>query len=98
MLFLNQIVRVRNPDLRREAWIDRASARTSAIQIRTRIVRINNILRLNPEALEERVKQRRIRINVQHTRNSEPMRAPTLHLRDAFLHGPLLETPRRNLR
>ncbi len=46
MLFLNEIVNVRNSDLGREARVDGAAARTSAIQFGACVVGINNIFRL----------------------------------------------------
>src|SRR5271168_3114644 len=47
VLLLNQVVDVRNTDLRREAGIDRASTGPGAIKFRTGVIGINNILWLH---------------------------------------------------
>jgi hypothetical protein len=56
MLFLNQVIGMRNSDLRREARIDRAAAGAGTIKFGTRVVGIDYIFRLDAEALEVGVK------------------------------------------
>ena len=47
VLLLNQVVDVRDADLRREAGIDRAAAGARAVQLRTGVVGIDDVLRLD---------------------------------------------------
>src|SRR5215472_2420184 len=85
VLFLNQVVNVRNPDLRREAGVDRTTAGTGAIKFGTGVVGINDVFRLHTQALEIGVEQRSIRIDIQDTRNSDAELAAILHESAAFL-------------
>src|SRR5271154_5301042 len=71
MLLLDQVVDVGYSDFRRETRVDGAAAGARAIQLGTRIVGINDVLRLKAQAFEVGVEQRSIRVDVQHAWNAD---------------------------
>ena len=85
MFLLDQVVNVGYSDLRRETRVDGAAAGARAIQLGTRIVGINDVLRLEAQAFEVGVEQRSIRVDVQHAWNADTDLAAILHERDALL-------------
>ena len=84
VLLLDQVVDVRNADLRREARIDGAAAGARAIQFGTGVIGVDDVLRLHAEALEIAVEQRRVGVDVQHARNADAELLAILHQRAAF--------------
>src|SRR5271156_6264135 len=96
MLLLNQVVDVRNPDLRGEAGIDGAPARSRTIEIRTGVVGIDDVLRLNTKAFQISVEKRSISVDVQHAGNTHPQLLALLHERNAFFRSLIPEFRRRN--
>src|SRR5580698_60261 len=82
-----QIVDMRDADLRRIAWIDRASTGSGAIEIRRGVVGVDDVLGLYAEAREVRIEQRRIRIGVEQAGNPDTELFAALHERGALLDG-----------
>src|SRR5580704_16029379 len=95
MLLLDQVVDVGYSDFRRETRVNGTAAGARAIQIGTRIVGINDVLRLETQALEISIEQRRIRVDIEHAWNADADFAAILHERDA-LPSRLSPCPRRN--
>src|SRR5690348_5568362 len=95
MFLLDQVVDVGYSDFRRETRVDGAAASARAIQFGTRIVGINDVLRLEAQAFEVGVEQRSIRVDVQHTWNADTHFAAILHEGDA-LFSRLSPRPRGN--
>jgi hypothetical protein len=60
MLLLNEVVDVRNSDLRREAGIDGAAAGSRTIELGTGVIGVDDVFGLHSEALEISVEQRRV--------------------------------------
>ena len=71
VLHLDQVVDVRDADLRREARIDGAAAGAGAIQLRRGVVGVDDVFRLHAEAFEIGVEERRVDVGVQHARNAD---------------------------
>src|SRR5262249_56799675 len=69
---VEQVVDVRNADLRGEARVDRAALRAVLIKLLGRVVRIDQVLRRNAQALEIRGKERVDRILVENARDAYP--------------------------
>src|SRR5580704_5326824 len=95
MLLLDQVVDVGYSDFRRETRVNGTAAGARAIQIGTRIVGINDVLRLETQALEISIEQRRVRVDVQHAWNADADFVAILHERDA-LPGRSSPCPCRN--
>ena len=70
-----QVVHVRDADLRGEARIDGAAAGAFAIQLAARVVRVDDVAAGDAETLEVAVEERRVRVHVQHARDADPQRA-----------------------
>src|ERR1700722_554731 len=96
MLLLDQVVDVRDADLRGETGIDGAAAGAGSIQIGTSVVRINDVLRLQTKAFEISVEQRGVGVDVQDTGNTNAKFLATLHERDALFRRLVPEFRRRN--
>src|SRR5215471_20032970 len=79
MLFLNQVVDVRDADLRGEAGVDGAAAGSGAIEIGAGVVGINNIFGLHTEAFEIRVEEWSVSVDVQHARDADAQLFSILH-------------------
>src|SRR5208282_4307107 len=62
MFLLDEIVDVRNSDLRGEAGVDGAAAGAGAIEIGAGVIGVDNVLGLDSEALEVSVEERRVGI------------------------------------
>ena len=86
---------MRNADLGGEARVNRPAARTRAIQFGTRVVGVNNVLRLHAQAFQIGVKERRVRVDIQHARHADTNVLAVLHQRDA-LFGRLRPGARRD--
>ena len=87
MLLLNQVVDVRNADLRRKARIDSAAAGAGAVKFWTGVVGINDVLRLHAQAFEIPVEQRRVGVNIEHARNTDAQVLAILHQRAALFRA-----------
>src|SRR5215469_4005531 len=87
MLLLDEVVDVGDSDLCRETRIDGAAVRARAVEFRTGVIGINDVLRLYSQTFEVRAEQRRIGINVQDARNADADLAAVLHEGDALLVG-----------
>src|SRR4030095_314454 len=85
MFLLDQVVDMGYSDFRRETRVDGAAAGARAIQLGTRIVGINDVLRLEAQAFEVGVEQGSIRVDVHHAWNANTNFAAILHERDALL-------------
>src|SRR5580693_10127367 len=96
MLFLDQVIDVRNADLCREARIDSASAGSSTIEVGTGVVGVNDVFRLHTQAFQISIKQWRICIDVQHAGNAHAQLLALLHERNAFFRSLIPESRRRN--
>src|SRR5277367_539852 len=96
MLFLNQIVDVRNADLSREAGIDSSATGTGAVQIGTGVVGVDYVFRLHAQALEIGVEQRSVGVDVEHARNADAQLLAILHEGDALFGGLVPELCYRN--
>src|SRR6266545_2622336 len=71
---VDQVVDVRNAHLRREAGVNRAALRAVLVKLLGRVVRIDQVLRRNAQALEIRRKERIGRILVENPRDADPHR------------------------
>ena len=96
MLFLDQVVDVRNPDFGGETGIDSASARAGTIQIGTGVVGVNNVFWLHTQTFKVPVEQWRVRVDVQHARNANAKFLSILHERSAFFARLIPEFRHRN--
>ena len=92
MLLLDQVVDVRNADLRREAGIDGAAARARPVEIGTGVVGINDVFRLHAQALQISVEQRRVGVDVEHARNADAELLAAFHERNALFRAPCSRT------
>src|SRR6185369_12836747 len=95
VLLLDQVVNVRDADLGGETRIDRATAGTRTIQFGSCVIGVDDVLRLNSEALEITVKQRRVSVDVKHAWYANPQALAILHESDA-LFGRLRPGSRRD--
>ena len=86
MLGRNEVVDVRDADLRWVARIDGATARTRAIKFGRGVVGVDDIFRLESEAGEIRVEQRRVGIGIEKARDADALILALLHCRRAFFH------------
>src|SRR5580692_1107178 len=84
MLLLDQVVHVRNTDLRRETGIDRAPASARAVKFRAGVVGVDDVFRLHTQTLEISVEERGVGVNVQHARNSDTKLLAAFHERNAL--------------
>src|SRR5580704_10882182 len=87
MLLLNQVVDVRNANLRWEAGIDGAPVRSRPIEFRTRVVGVDDVLWLNTQTFQIPVEQWSIRVDVQQAGNSHAQFLALLHQRNAFFRS-----------
>ncbi len=85
MLLEDQVVNVRDADLRGEARIDGAAARAGAVHVLAGELGVHQVLWLQAQALEIRAKQRCVEVHVQHTRHADAQAGALLHQRDALL-------------
>src|SRR5262245_10687951 len=69
---VDQVVDVRNAHLRREAGVNRAALRAVLVKLLGRVVRIDQVLRRNAQALEIRRKEWIDRILVEDARDADP--------------------------
>ena len=78
VFFLDQVVDVRDSDLRREAGVNCAAARAGSIQLGACVIRINDIFRLHAQAFEICIEERGICVDVQHARDPDAQLTPVL--------------------
>jgi hypothetical protein len=64
VLFLDQVVDMRNADLGWEAGIDGTAACAGTVEFGTGVIGVDHVLRLHAQAFEVRVEQRRVGVNV----------------------------------
>src|SRR5262245_39824565 len=77
-MYVEQVVDVRNAHLRREARVDRAALRAVLVKLLGRVVRIDQVLRRNAQALEIRGDERVDRILVENARDADAHRLALL--------------------
>jgi hypothetical protein len=85
----DQVIDVRNADLRREARIDGAAARALAVHLLAGEFGVDQVLRLYAQALQVRAKHRRVQVHVEHARHADAKRLAFFDLRDALVDGSL---------
>src|SRR5437763_1392958 len=84
MLFLDEVIHVRDTDFGGEAGIDCAATGSRAVEFGTGVVRINNIFWLHAQAFEISTKQRRVSINVKNAWNANAHLLAAFHERAAL--------------
>ena len=78
-----QVVDMRDADLRGIAGIDRAPARAGAVKLRRGVVGVDDIFRLESEAGEVGVEQRRVGVGIEKARNADAISPGASALRAA---------------
>ena len=78
----------------RDRWRPGSSPRP--IELRTRVVRVDDILWLNTQAFQISVEERSVRIDVQHAGNAHTQFLALLHKRNAFFRSLIPEFRGRN--
>ena len=85
---IQQIMHVRNAELGGEAWIDGAALGAFLIELLAGEIRVDDVLRLDPERSEVAGKDRRLGVHVQHARHADADVRTSLHQLGAlFLRG-----------
>ena len=87
VLLEDQVVHVRDADLRREARIDGAAARAGAVHILAGELGVHQVLWLQAQALQIPAKQGRVQVHVQHAWHANAQAGALLHQRDALFSG-----------
>ena len=96
VLRCEQIVDVRDADLRGIAGIDGAAACAGAVEFRRGVVGVDDVFGLQPEAGEVRVEERRVGVGVQQPRNADAEILAPFHQRGAFFYRLRNEKPLRS--
>src|SRR5690242_4067473 len=82
---VQQVVDVRNAELRREARVDGAALRAFLIQFFAGVLAVDDVLGLEAEAREVARENRRLRVHVEHARHADANLGAFLHQRGALL-------------
>ncbi len=97
VLHEQQVVDVRDGDLRRKARIDGAAPRALAVHVVARVVRVDDVAEVDAQALEVRVEERRVREHVQDAGDADTEPAATRGERCAVAAGPGPDARRRHV-
>src|SRR4029077_545664 len=84
MFLLDQVVDVRDTDPGWETGINVAARCTGAVEFGTRVVGVDDVLRLHAEALEIRVEERSVGVDGEDARDAEAEFLAILHERAAL--------------
>ena len=94
--FVQQVVHVRNAQLRGEARVDGAALGAFLVQLLAGEIRVDDVLRLDAQRREVAREDGRLRVHIQHARHADAHLGALLHQRGAlFLRGGDLELGRR---
>ena len=68
---VQQVMHVRNAQLRGEARVDGAALGAFLVQLLAGVIRVDDVLRLNPQRREVAREHRRLRVHVEHARHAD---------------------------
>ena len=86
VLHEDQVINMRNANLRGKTRIDRAAPGASLVHVAIGVVGVDDVLRLQPECLEIRAEQWRVHIHVQHFGHADAEPGSLLHQLSTLLY------------